>query len=695
MASFFEPIFDHIFIWVLVVTFIISQECVAHDHNHTHVHDCCNDHHVHDYCYNTNHDYDGDHKHNHNHYLTSSLTLDVSKQRQIPPHFFGIFFEEINHAGVGGLWAELVMNRGFEAGGRHTPSVINPWGVIGDEMAISIITELSSCFKENPVALRMNIHCDSTTCPPGGVGVYNPGYWGMNIEEDKSYKVVFYIKSSGPLDGVISLVSDDGTQVLAFQRIIGDAKRVKSWTKMEITLQARASYKKSRLQFTTTQQGTIWLDQVSCMPTDTYKGHGFRTDLMRMLLQLKPRFLRFPGGCYVEGNYLRNAFRWKETVGPWEQRPGHFGDVWGYWSDDGLGYLEYLQLAEDLGVESVWVINNGMGLQDEVSPYLLAPFVQEMLDSIEFARGSPNSTWGSLRAKLGHPKPFSLKYIAIGNENCDKANYRESYLKFYKALKKAYPDIKAISNCDATQKPLDHPADLYDYHRYTNASAMLQLTRDFKKIRRGDPHAPKAFVSEYAVTYPKELVKNGTFEGALAEAAFLLSLEQNSDVVEMVSYAPLFVHQYDRTWNPDAIFFNSEKVYGIASYWVQTFFKQSSGALLLDVHFHNHSKPDNTFVTAISWTDPHEKKNYITVKIVNFNKLSSVLKISFDGVDSNSIKLWRKTILAVDDDDLESDNSFDNPTKVVPVTSLLESEVGKDIKLMVQPYSFTAFDLIN
>ncbi|KNA25400.1 hypothetical protein SOVF_006930, partial [Spinacia oleracea] len=310
-------------------------------------------------------------------------------------------------------------------------------------------------------------------------------------------------------------------------------------------------------------------------------------------------------GCYVEGTYLRNAFRWKETVGPWEERPGHFGDVWGYWSDDGLGYLEYLQLAEDLDAEPVWVVNNGISFYDQVDIRLIGPFVQEMLDSVEFARGSPNTTWGSLRAKLGHPKPFNLKYIAVGN-----------YLKFYKALKKNYPDIKVISNCDATWRPLDHPADLYDFHKYTNISGMLGLTHLFEKMRRDDPHAPKAFVSEYAVTYPEEKMMNGTFGGALAEAAFLLSLEQNSDVVEMVSYAPIFDNLNDRRWNPDAIFFNADKAYGIASYWVQTFFRESSGASLLKVNFPNHTLP-NTHLTAISRTNSIDQKDYITVKVTN------------------------------------------------------------------------------
>ncbi|CAO2818276.1 unnamed protein product [Amaranthus hypochondriacus] len=628
----------------------------------------------------------------HQKHISSALYVNASKGvRQIPPLFFGIFFEEINHAGAGGLWAELVSNRGFEAGGRATPSMINPWGAIGDETEITIKTELSSYFQTNPVALRMDILCHSNSCPSGGVGVFNPGYWGMNIVKGESYNVVFYIKSSGQVDGVLSLVSEDGIQVLALQYITVDAEIVKNWTKVEVALQANESNTKSRLQFTTRQNGTIWLDQVSAMP-NTFKGHGFRMDLMDMLVQLKPKFLRFPGGCYVEGDYLRNAFRWKETVGPWEERPGHFV-LWGYWSDDGLGYLEFLQLAEDLGVEPVWVINNGKALKEEVDTALLAPFVQEMLDSIEFARGSPNTTWGSLRAKMGHPAPFSLKYVAIGNENCDSSYRGGNYIKFYKALKNAYSDIKIISNCDGSQQKLDHPADLYDFHTYPDSvESMLQRTNLFDKTSRDDPNAPKAFVSEYAVNGSLDS-KNGTFIGALAEAAFLLSLEQNSDVVSMISYAPLFANQNNRRWNPDAIIFNESKIYGTASYWVQTFFTQSSGALLLNVDFNNQSKLKNTYVTAISWTDPQEKIDYITIKIVNFNNASSSFKVIIDGIDPKAMKLWRKTVLTCDD--LHADNTFEEPTKVVPITSLLEGEFGNEIEVVVQPYSFTAFDVMN
>lgn len=619
---------------------------------------------------------------------TVGIVVNASEAsgHRIPDKLFGIFFEEINHAGAGGLWAELVSNRGFEAGGRHTPSYIDPWAVIGTNSSIYVSTELSSCFELNKVALRMEVLCDGSSCPSDGVGIYNPGFWGMNIEKGKTYKVVFYVRSSGPINVAVSLTSASGTKVLATSNLMADVSDVKNWTKKEISLVAKDSDTNSRLQFTTTKKGVIWFDQVSAMPTDTYKGHGFRTDLMEMLVNMKPTFIRFPGGCFVEGEWLRNAFRWKETVGPWEERPGHFGDVWMYWTDDGLGYYEFLQLAEDLGAAPVWVINNGISHQESVNPSSLTPFVQEMLDSIEFARGDSNSKWGSVRAAMGHPEPFDLKYVAIGNEDCGKKYYRDNYILFYDALKQAYPDIKAISNCDASSNPLDHPAELYDYHIYTSAKNMFSSNRKFDTTSR--IKGPKAFVSEYAVTGTD--AGKGSLLAALAEAAFLIGLERNSDIVEMASYAPLFVNVNNRRWNPDAIVFNSSHAYGTPSYWMQHFFKESSGATLLSSTLKLESA--SVAASAISWKSSEDNKDYVTIKIVNFGSDYVNLKISVVGLDPNSLTASKKTILS--STNVMDENSLANPTKVVPVTSSLQLS-GQDMGVMLQPRSITALDFLK
>ncbi|KAL3841122.1 hypothetical protein ACJIZ3_025713 [Penstemon smallii] len=613
-----------------------------------------------------------------------SLFVNASSKaptKKIPETLFGIFFEEINHAGAGGLWAELVSNRGFEAGGPNTPSNIDPWSIIGDESSIIVSTDRSSCFHQNKIALQMKVFCD--ICPAGGVGIYNPGFWGMNIEEGKTYKLVLYVRSLGPINVSVSLTGSK--QTLATADLV--AEHVWKWTKMEVILKANGTDANSRLQLTTTKKGVIWFDQVSLMPTDTFKGHGFRNDLFEMLKDLRPGFIRFPGGCFVEGEWLRNAFRWKETIRPWEQRPGHFGDVWHYWTDDGLGHFEFFQLAEDLGAVPVWVFNNGISHTDQVDTSVILPFVQEIMDGIEFARGDPHSKWGSIRAAMGHPEPFDLRYVAVGNEDCGKKNYLGNYLKFHSAIKQAYPDIKIISNCDGSSRPLDHPADLYDYHIYSSANNVFSSAGKFDRASR---NGPKAFVSEYAVTGKD--AGTGSLLAALAEAGFCIGLEKNCDAVEMASYAPLFVNVNDRMWNPDAIVFDSSKLYGTPSYWMQHFFRESNGATLLASSI--QPNPSNSLIaSAIIWKTTENDKMYLRIKVVNFGSSSVDIQISIAGIDSNLLKSIGSTKTELTSSNLMDENSFQVPNKVVPVKSVL-ANVGEDMNITVSPHSFTLLDLL-
>ncbi|KAM5550572.1 hypothetical protein ABKV19_027618 [Rosa sericea] len=590
---------------------------------------------------------------------TAELLVDASQSsgRLISPTLFGIFFEEINHAGAGGLWAELVSNRGFEAGGPNTPSNIDPWSIIGNESSLLVSTDRSSCFERNKVALQMEVLCDSqgaNICPPGGVGIYNPGFWGMNVEKGKTYSVILYVRSSGAINVSVSLTSSNGLQTLAADNIIASVSEVSNWTKFKVLLEAKGTNPSSRLQLTTTTKGLIWFDQVSVMPLDTYKGHGFRKDLVDMLADLKPQFIRFPGGCFVEGEWLRNAFRWKETIGPWEERPGHFGDVWMYWTDDGLGYFEFLQ---------------------------------EALDGIEFARGDSDSTWGSLRAAMGHPEPFDLRYVAVGNEDCGKKNYRGNYLKFYSAIKRAYPDIQIISNCDGSSQPLDHPADLYDFHVYTSASNMFSMAHRFDRAPR---KGPKAFVSEYAVTGKD--AGAGSLLAALAEAGFLIGLEKNSDVVEMASYAPLFVNANNKRWNPDAIVFNSSQLYGTPSYWVQCFFSESSGATIFNATLQTNSST-SLLASAISWKSAEDQNTYLRIKIVNFGSNIVNLRIRVDGLGPNFVGLSGSNKTVLTSKNVMDENSFGEPKKVTPNLSLLE-QAGEEMDVGLSAHSFTSIDLL-
>nr|AFF58883.1 arabinoxylan arabinofuranohydrolase [Hordeum vulgare] len=619
------------------------------------------------------------------------LSVDASPQtaRKMPDKMFGIFFEEINHAGAGGLWAELVSNRGFEAGGPNTPSNIDPWFIIGNESSIIVGTDRTSCFERNPVALRMEVLCGSkgtNVCPSGGVGVYNPGYWGMNVERRKGYKVSLHIRSSDAVSLTVSLTSSDGLHKLASRTITGGKKQFADWTKIQFRLYSSQNNTNSRLQITTSKTGVVWLDQVSVMPSDTYMGHGFRKDLASMLANLKPQFLKFPGGNYAMGNYLRNAFHWGETVGPWEERPGHVNDAWGYWTDDGLGFFEFLQLAEDLGASPVWVVNDGASINEEVPTAIIASLVKDVVDGIEFARGGVNTTWGSVRAAMGHPQPFKLDYVSIGNQECWMLYYRGNYRKFYSAIKAAYPDINIISSCDKSTISASNPADLYDVHVYASSANMFSRTSMFDNTPRS---GPKAIVSEYAVTGND--AGKGTLVAALAEAAFLVGLEKNSDVVEMASCAPLFVNDNDRKWSPDAIVFNSWQHYGCPNYWMLHFFKDSSGAT-----FHptttQVSNYDQMVASAITWQSPKDKSTYLKIKVVNFGSKAVDLNITVTGLGSGIKSSGSKKTVLTSAAPLD-ENSFQQPEKVAPVSSPV-ADAKEQMGVSVSPYSLTSFDLL-
>ncbi|KAK7277047.1 hypothetical protein RIF29_18196 [Crotalaria pallida] len=586
---------------------------------------------------------------------TSTLVVNATSNlvsRRIPDTFLGVFLEEINHGVEGGLWAELVNNRGFEAG-KGTPSFY-PWSIIGDNSSIFVSTNFTSCFEKNKVALRMEVLCGTPNpCPSTG-----------NIEKGKKYKVVFYVKSVGITDFQISFVGADGVKLalLNVRKVT-----ILGWKRMEGILKANATSRNASLQITTTTKGIYLLDQVSAMPMDTYKGHGFRKDLFQMVADLKPRFLRFPGGCFVEGEHIENAFRWKESVGPWEERPGHLNDVWNYWTDDGFGYFEGLQLAEDLNA------------------------LPDALDGIEFASGSPSSKWGSVRAAMGHPKPFVLRHVGIGNEDCGKANYqgKTNYLAIHDAIRSIYPDIKMISNCDGSDRPIGHPADLFDYHIYTDATDMLHKSTKFDKTSRS---GPKAFISEYAVW--KEDAGMGSLLSAVSEAAFLIGLEKNSDIVEMVCYAPLFLNinelKNPKKWIPDAIVFDSYRLYGTPSYWVQKIFSESNGAILLPSTLVTNSS--NLIASAINWKPTKANQNHLRIKVVNFGTIPENLHISIDGLNSNVTQSGStKTVLT--SANKMDENSFLEPRKVVPQQISLK-DAAKDMNVILPPFSVTSFDLL-
>ncbi|VAH26217.1 unnamed protein product [Triticum turgidum subsp. durum] len=328
----------------------------------------------------------------------------------------------------------------------------------------------------------------------------------------------------------------------------------------------------------------------------------------------------------------------------------------------------------------------GASINEEVPTAIIASLVKDVVDGIEFARGGANTTWGSVRAAMGHPQPFKLDYVSIGNQECWMLYYRGNYQKFYSAIKAAYPDINIISSCDKSTISASNPADLYDVHVYASSANMFSRTSMFDNTPRS---GPKAIVSEYAVTGND--AGKGTLVAALAEAAFLVGLEKNSDVVEMASCAPLFVNDNDRRWSPDAIVFNSWQHYGCPNYWMLHFFKDSSGATFHPTAM-QVSNYDQMVASAITWQSPKDKSTYLKIKVVNFGSKAMDLNITVTGLESGIKSSGSKKTVLTSAAALD-ENSFEQPEKVAPVSSPV-ADAKQQMGVSVSPYSLTSFDLL-
>jgi alpha-L-arabinofuranosidase len=481
---------------------------------------------------------------------------------KISPMLYGIFFEEINLAGDGGLYAELIRNRSFEDANEPEHWRLANANSAKNDMAIDTERPLS---QNNRRSLRLKIR------PPefGVSGVANGGYYGIPLDKDAEYDLSLYARCgdgfTGPL--TVTLSSLDGN-VYAEAKIDGLAD---DWRRFTTVLKSNSTVRAARLVLSARQPGTIWIDVVSLFPRKTWKDrpNGLRPDLAQMLADLKPSFVRFPGGCWVEGDTLDLAMRWKKTIGDIAERRTQY-NIWQYYSTNGLGFHEYLQMCEDLGAEPLFVINCGMSHRQNVPMDKVSEWVQDALDAIEYCNGPTDSTWGSLRAKAGHPAPFNLEYMEIGNENGGPA-YQERYALFYDAIKAKYPQMKLIADVPTEKRP----ADIVDEHYYSSPDFFIANAGKYDTY---DRKGPRIYVGEYAVT---QNCGTGNLRGALGEAAFMTGMERNSDVVVMASYAPLFANVNYKKWNPDLINFDGTRVYGTPSYYVQKMFSQNRADVVL------------------------------------------------------------------------------------------------------------------
>ncbi|MFH0990605.1 MAG: alpha-L-arabinofuranosidase C-terminal domain-containing protein [bacterium] len=506
----------------------------------------------------------------------AQLIVHTGKQGpRIGPVMYGLFFEEINHAGDGGLYAEMIRNRSYEESERP-----NYWELIseGSRKGSYKVEKLTGQTEFNTRALRVDIPSGGT----GAVGIASEGYWGIAVREQEKYGFSFSAHSSGNFSGslVVSLENVSG-KILASGKIENISS---GWKKYELLLTANATDAHTRLVIKTASPGTLWFDMVSLFPQRTFKSrsNGLRYDLASMLTGLHPMFVRFPGGCWVEGDTLPLAYRWKQTVGPIAERRTQY-NIWQYYSTHGLGYHEYLQMCEDLEAEPLFVINCGMSHRGVVPLDQMNEWVQDALDAIEYANGPTDSKWGAMRTRNGHPKPFNLKYLEIGNENGGPA-YRDRYALFHEAIKAKYPDVHLIANVWGGY-PKNRPIEIIDEHYYSNPNFFIRNASLYDSYDRS---GPKVYVGEYAVTSG---CGTGNLRAALGEAAFMTGMERNSDVVVMASYAPLFANVNYKKWNPDLINFNNTTVYGTPSYYVQKIFRENLGDVVVPMEIRQQNLP--------------------------------------------------------------------------------------------------------
>jgi alpha-L-arabinofuranosidase len=503
----------------------------------------------------------------------AKLSIDVSHiVSAVSPTLYGLMTEEINHSYDGGLYAEMVRNRTFRSNWEGAV----PWDLVrrGNAVASRVIDKSSGPSQALPYSMKLTVESASEG---NEAGFTNPGFWGLALRPRTAYAGSFYARVESADVGPLKIrLINDRTGVVQAQATV--ELKAGPWARyeFELTTGAAAPSVANHLEVTVAHAGAVWLQLFSLMqPTFHHRPNGNRIDLMERLAAMHPHFLRLPGGNYLEGDTLHDWYDWKKTLGPLVERPGHQAP-WGYWSTDGLGLLEFLEWCEDLQVEPVLAVYAGYSLRGEhvAAGKDLEPYVQAALDEIEYVTGDVTTKWGAERARDGHPAPFPLHYIEIGNEdNLDRSgSYVERYPQFAEALRKRYPQYKLIAT-DAdihydTQYDAKLQPDVIDDHYYKSPADMMDIVHHYDAAPRT---GPKVFVGEWAT-------RSGTptpnFGDALGDAAWMTGLERNSDLIVMASYAPLLVNVSPGAmqWPTDLIGFDAGTTYASPSYWAQVLF---------------------------------------------------------------------------------------------------------------------------
>jgi len=623
---------------------------------------------------------------------------------KISPSMYGIFFEDINFGADGGLYAELVKNRAFEfPEALMAWSEVKPYGTAG---SVEVLDQ-DPFNTANPHYIR--IKADTA-----GYGVVNEGFAGMGIKKGQEYIFSTCGRDAGGKTVLrVELIAPDG-QVLAKTTVKGLGS---AWAKKSATLRPSATEAKVRLRVLFDAPGSVDLDMISLFPDETWKDrpNGLRTDLVQWLADLKPGFLRFPGGCIVEGRYLSTRYQWKNTIGEPEDRRliiNRWNDEFkhrpapDYFQTFGLGFYEYFLLCEDIGAEPMPILNCGMACQfnsKELVPLdQLQPYIQDALDLIEFANGPATSAWGARRAAMGHPKPFNLKYLGVGNEQWGP-QYIERYVPFVKAIKEKYPEIQLIGatgsdpqifpngpkEVEFLQKQLKNlKADIIDEHFYRSPDWFFDSAGHYDNYERS---GSKVFVGEYAAQSVGVASPNNrnNWKCALAEAAFMTGLERNADLVTMSCYAPLFGHTERWQWTPDLIWFDNLRSYATPNYYVQQLFSLNRGDVLLPVEITGQEPPSSKQPGLYATSSRDEKTDEIIVKAVNSASQAIVAQIKIEGAHRIG---HRGAAIVLVSEQLTDENTLAEPKKIAPVRTPLRG-IGKSFERTFPAYSVTVLRL--
>jgi len=587
---------------------------------------------------------------------------------KVSPVFYGLMTEEINYSYDGGLYGELVRNRAF----LDNPSKPDHWSLFAlRDSKGTISLDSHQPFNESiPASLRL----DATAASPGApVGVSNEGYWGIPLMRGATYHASFYARASGSVGPLtVSIVSDEGKTVYAKQRI---PQLTNDWGHYEVDLKVGrwiTPTAKTRLVLAVGHPGTVWFGFVSLFPPTWHdQPNGFRKDLLQMLVDLNPKFLRFPGGNYLEGDTIETRFDWKKTIGPVEQRAGH-PSPWGYRSTDGMGLSEFLQWCDDMGAEPVLAVYAGYSLKGaHVNPGPdLQPFVQDALDEIEYVTGGADTRWGAQRAKDGHPGPYPLHYVEIGNEDWfDKSgSYDARFAQFYDAIKARWPKMECISTVGNEQpenkRVHSRTPDLLDEHYYRSVSEFLQEAP--KRFDAYERKGPNIFVGEWAayetpfVPWDRRSQKEAptpNMRAAIGDAAWMAGMERNADIIKMNCYAPLLVNVNGRQWRPNLIGYDALHAYGSPSYYAIKMFSQNVGDQLLRATMDSAS---------VDFTVTRDSVNgFIFIKLVNPEAQAQTITINLEGLHSVKSKATVTKLIAPP----EATNSLEHPNRVTPMVS--------------------------